>query len=206
MAVDYLEIFVEEPSMEAVLRALLPRWIAGIEFAIYTYNGKLDLLDKLPNRLRAYSHFLPQTTRILVLVDRDDDDCLLLKTTLEQHASSSGLMTKTASVNSHYSVLNRIVVEELEAWYFGDWLAVREAYPRIDPHIPQRAAFRFPDQISGGTWEAFERIAQKAGYFKGGLRKVEAASVLGSLMDPARNNSPSFISLRDAVESLIYED
>ncbi len=32
-----------------------------------------------------------------------------------------------------------------------------------------------PDAIPGGTWEAFERVLQRSGYFQTGLRKLEAA-------------------------------
>ena len=86
---------------------------------------------------------------------------------------------------------NRIVVEELEAWYFGDWQAVRRAYPKVSPHIPSRAGYRDPDGITD-TWEAFERILQRAGYFANGLRKTEAARTIADHMDPAVNRSGSF--------------
>jgi hypothetical protein len=69
---------------------------------------------------------------------------------------------------------NRISIEELEAWYFGDWKAVQEAYQGVKD-ISKLAAYRNPDTIRGGTWEAFERELQSAGYFTGGLQKIAAA-------------------------------
>jgi hypothetical protein len=39
-------------------------------------------------------------------------------------------------------------------------------YPRVSKSTPERAKYRDPDAIAGGTWEAFERILQNAGYFK----------------------------------------
>jgi hypothetical protein len=84
------------------------------------------------------------------------------------------------------------VIEELESWYFGDWEAVRGAYPRVSPTLPNSRGYRDPDAIRGGTWEALERQLQKAGYFAGGIRKIELARTLAPLMEPDRNTSHSF--------------
>ena len=92
-----------------------------------------------------------------------------------------------------------MAIEELEAWYFGDWSAVRRAYPRVSAKVPRQAKYRFPDAIKGGTWEAFERILKRAGYFRTGLRKIEAARAVAEHMDPERNSSPSFCSLKSAL-------
>ena len=97
------------------------------------------------------------------------------------------------------SLVNRIAIEELEAWYFGDWPAVCAAYPKVSAHVASKAGYRDPDSIAGGTWEAFERVLQRHGYFRGGLAKIEAARALGAAIDPARNRSVSFGRLRDAV-------
>ncbi|MGH7753687.1 MAG: DUF4276 family protein, partial [Gemmatimonadales bacterium] len=63
-------------------------------------------------------------------------------------------------------------------------------------------AFRDPDGIAGGTWEALERVLQRAGYFKAGLRKIEAARTISNNMDPDRNRSASFTAFRDALREL----
>ena len=96
-------------------------------------------------------------------------------------------------------VVNRLAIEELEARYFGDWEAVRAAYPRTSATIPSQSKYRNPDAIAGGTWEAFERVLQKAGYFTGGLRKVEAARAVATHMEASRNTSPSFCAFRDVL-------
>ncbi len=79
-----------------------------------------------------------------MIVDRDDDDCEALKRKMESFAIEAELATRIRRKNGQYFVVNRIAVEEREAWYFGDW-------------------------------EAFERLLKKVGYYKTGLRKVEAA-------------------------------
>lgn len=202
MSVEHVEILVEEPSMEAALRIILPRILGGLSFAVYPHQCKQELLARLPQRLRGYSLWIQDNYRIVVVVDRDGGDCLQLKNKLEQSASDVGLITKSAATGPFYIVVNRIVIEELEAWYFGDWAAVLEAYPRVPSTIPQKAPFRDPDAIRGGTWEAFERVLQKAGYFKGGLRKIEAARAIAPYWDPARNTSASFQTFRHAIEDI----
>jgi len=89
-------------------------------------------------------------------------------------------------------VVTRIAIEELEAWYFGDWQAVCRAFPGVSTTIPKRAGYRKPDAIQGGTWEAFERVLKQGGYCKQGLSKVQTASAMGQHMEPEENRSPSF--------------
>ena len=200
MKAKHLEILVEEPSMEAFLRALLPRLLGDkASFEIYPFQCKDDLLDKLPARLQGYERWLPETWRIVVVVDRDDEDCTTLKQKMESMAVHAGLRSRTAGAANTWQLVNRIAIEELEAWYFGDWEAVRQIYPRLSETVPQKEGFRDPDAISGGTWEAFERLLQRAGYFKNGLRKTEAARALGQRVDPQRNCSRSFRVFRDAI-------
>ncbi|MFZ1108264.1 MAG: DUF4276 family protein [Rhodomicrobium sp.] len=195
-----MEILVEEPSAEAFLRGLLPRFIeGGATFELYPYNGKQDLLNKLPARLAGYSRWLPPSYRIIVLLDCDYDDCVNLKRIMEENAVNAGLLSRTAAQALPWQIVNRIAIHELEAWYFGDWNAVKQAYPRVPSEIPRREGYRDPDKIAGGTWEAFERILQSVGYYKGGLRKIEAARAIGAYANPLTNRSNSFSAFRDAV-------
>lgn len=195
-------VYVEEPSMEATLECLLPKMMKDADFEIRRFQCKDDLLKNLPDRLRGYSTWLPGNWAILVLVDRDDDDCQLLKQTLEEMAERAGLLSKTrAGDGNRFQIANRIAVEELEAWFFGDWAAVQAAYPRVPSTIPQKAAYREPDAILGGTWEALERILKRAGYFRTGLRKLECARSVAAQMQPGRNTSPSFRAFIGAVSA-----
>jgi hypothetical protein len=118
---------------------------------------------------------------------------------MEAMCKSAGLLTRASAGTQPYSVINRLAIEELEAWYFGDWSAVKAAYPKVSMQIPRKAAYRDPDLISGGTWETFERILQKAGYFSTGLRKIEAARTVCGFMDPSQNRSRSFQALRESL-------
>lgn len=203
MTVEHVEVLVEEPSAEAAMRVLLPRMLGEVSFAIYPHLCKDELLEMLPARLRGYAPWLPNNWRILVVLDRDDDECVALKERLESMAHHAGLATRSRPERARFSVINRVVIEELEAWYFGDWEAVRRADPRVEPNIPAQAKYRAPDSIAGGTWEAFERVLQAAGYFTTGLRKIEAARAVAQHMVPGRNTSPSFRALRDALAEMV---
>ena len=203
MTVEHVEVLVEEPSTEYALRVVLPKVLGPITFEVYPHQCKSELLKRLPDRLRGYASWLPETWRIVVIVDCDDDDCSVLKRQMETFAAQAGLPTRTHPRRKRYSVVNRIAIEELEAWYFGDWRAVRAAYPNVSATVPAQAKYRAPDAIKGGTWEAFERILQAAGYFKTGLRKIEAARAIGTHMAPVNNSSPSFRALRNALLEMV---
>lgn len=139
----------------------------------------------------------------MVVVDRDHDDCDALKLHLERAAKVTGLRTRTRAGNAQWQLVNRIAVEELEAWYFGDWQAVCAAYPRVAATVPKRQGFRNSDGITGGTWEAFERVVQRYGYFKGGLAKIAAARAIGAHIDPVRTRSRSFASFTEAITEAV---
>ncbi len=199
MSAPHLEFLVEEPSMEAFLRGLLPNVIPNASFQIHAFQGKRDLLSNLEKRLRGYARWLPQNYRLFVMVDRDRDNCHDLKQRLESIATGAGLHTRTSSADTSWQLVNRVVIEELEAWYFGDWQAVREVYPKMSETIPRKASYRNSDAITGGTCEAFERVMRQRGYFQGGLRKIEAARMIAPHIDPARSQSHSFKVFYDAI-------
>jgi hypothetical protein len=92
-----------------------------------------------------------------------------------------------------------MAIEELEAWFFGDWEAMRQIYPRTPANLPSRQGFLDPDVITGGTWEALERVLQRHGYAPGGLRKIDTARAIGAVLDPHRNRSASFRAFHQAV-------
>jgi hypothetical protein len=209
VSVEFVEFIVEEPSMEAALRELAPKLLGDVPFEVYPHQSKDELLKRLPDRLNGYSKrrardaWFRDHCRVVVIVDRDDDDCKKLKKRIEAMAKQAGLTTRSsAKRGASSSLVVRLAIEELEAWYFGDWEAVTTAYPRVSATVPKKEGFRDPDAVAGGTWEAFERVMQSAGYFSGGLRKIEAAIEISEHMNPARNSSRSFQVFRDAIKEL----
>jgi len=207
MSVTHLEILVEERSMEAFLQELLPRTLPeGSTFSIFTHEGKADLLNKLPSRLNGYSKWLPPNYGIVVIVDRDADDAAQLKKQIESCFLDNSIVSKTQAEDDDFAALSRIAIEEPEAWYFGNWEATCRSFPRLPTTVPQRAKYRNSDEITGGTWEAFERECKNAGYFSTGLRKVEAARMIGREIRLAENRSPSFAKLTTGLSRLLGSD
>ncbi len=199
-----LEFLVEEPSAEQALLYIVPK-ITDAAFRVHPFNGKNDLLSKLRQRLKAYNQRMKngEDIRIIILVDRDDDNCHDLKVILEEATKWEGLVTKSSPAPSGvFHVLTRIAVEELEAWFLGDEQAIRTAYTRV-PIFAQQREFRDPDAVRGGTWEALERLLQKAGYHQGGLAKIKAAREIATHMEPSRNRSRSFQIFCEGLQSLI---
>jgi hypothetical protein len=72
----------------------------------------------------------------------------------------------------------------------------------VPQFLGRQRSFRNVDAIRGGTWEALERVLQRAGHFLGGLPKVQVAREVGANMDPERNTSTSFQAFRDGLRAL----
>jgi hypothetical protein len=197
----HIEFLVEEPSSEAALRNILPKILKEqTTYAIHPFRGKPDLLKKLPDRFRGYRAWIPGSWRIVVLVDADEGDCREIKAKLENAAIKAKLITKSAvRRGSQVQVLNRLAIEELEAWFFGDVEALNAAYPRISLSLGNKARYRDPDAILGGTWEALERELKRVGYFSAGLNKISAAREISRFMIPERNRSKSFQVFRQGL-------
>ncbi|MDQ7784852.1 MAG: DUF4276 family protein [Desulfomonilaceae bacterium] len=201
-----LEFFVEEPSAEAALKAILPKMLPNyVRFDVHAFRGKTDMLEKLPSRLKGMRwRFQESKFGIVVLIDEDRQNCREVKQTLEDSAVAAGLTSKSSVMSGDkYQVLNRVAVEELEAWFFGDAQALHKAYPRVPVSVGDRAAYRNPDSIKGGTWEALEKLLRNHGYHRGGLNKIEAAGAIAVHMHPDRNRSKSFQVFRDGLREFI---
>ena len=197
-----LVFFVEERSMEFFLRGFLPRFLPhDVVLDVRVFQGKQDLLKNLENRLRGLASYFPPVDHLFVLVDRDQQDCHDLKTQLETTAQSVGLVTRTMAGGQKWQLVNRIVIEELEAWYFGDWDAVRAVYPEVRSNVARLSNYRDPDAIRGGTWEALERLLKSA--FPEGLRKSELARNVSKHIDPQRSRSHSFRVFCEAVRDAV---
>lgn len=200
----HIEFLVEELSAEAALLNIVPKILGyNASFAIHPHQGKPDLLKKLPGILTAYKAWLPEDWRICVLIDGDKEDCKKLKARLERIARNRGLLTKSAaSGTSNFQVLNRLAIEELEAWFFGDIQALHTAYPRVSLSLGQKAKYRDPDAIKGGTWETLERVLKRVGYYPSGLAKITAAREISAYMQPSQNRSRSFQVFREGLLAL----
>jgi hypothetical protein len=74
--------------------------------------------------------------------------------------------------------MNWIAVEELEPWFFGDPSAIHHAYPKVPETIGTKSKYRDPDAITGGTWDALERVLKKSRIFPRWLRKIKTVKMI----------------------------
>jgi hypothetical protein len=200
----HIEFLLEELSAEKLLTKLLPSVLPdNFSWGFRLFQGKGDLLKQLPSRLQAYSQWMPEHFCIVVLVDEDREDCRALKNQLEAAAKQAGFKTRaTATQRGSFKIINRIAVEEIEAWLLGDAQALRAAYSRLPAHFERQARYRSPDAVTGGTAEALEALLQKAGYCTWGMPKTEVAEKVAAHMNPRDNTSPSFKTFFEALITL----
>ncbi len=189
-----VEFLLEEESAEEALRLLLPGILPDhVTIQTYVLSGKTRMLNTLPQRLAGYSRWMPADYRIVVAIDRDQDDCQALKERIERIISTAGLVSKTASGADCYQAATRIVVQELEAWFLGDMHALRAAYPRVPAGLEKQRSYRDPDAMRRPA-DVLLRILKGAGYYEDSkeLPKRETARNIAPHMEPARNRRASF--------------
>ena len=189
----HIKFFLEEPSAEEALKHLLPKiLLKDVSYEFHTFQGRDEMLKELPKRLKG-EQWIPNDWRIVVLIDEDREDCHQLKEKLETAAHEAGFVTKSrASQSENFQVVNRLAIEELEAWFFGDIVALHAAYPRISENLQSKARYRNPDAIRGGTYEALEHLLLQKNYYRGRIPKSTVAQNIARHMEPDRNKSRSF--------------
>jgi hypothetical protein len=214
----HIEILVEDSSGERLLDCLLPK-ILGPQgephtWRLHKYKGigrippglrttddpaKRILLEQLPKLLRGYGR-TPGIDAVVVVLDSDSRDCQMF---LRE------LMALAADCDPVPSTLFRLAIEEIEAWYLGDRVALTQAYPRAKVKVLDTSV---QDGVCG-TWELLADAVhaggvvavKKAGWPLPGQLKHEWATQIGPLMDIERNASPSFRKLRDGLRRLVAQ-
>ncbi|MGB3198519.1 MAG: hypothetical protein WBB17_12405 [Saprospiraceae bacterium] len=214
----HIEILVEDSSGERLLDGLLPR-ILGPQgsphtWRLHAYKGigrippnlrtsadpaKRILLDQLPKILRGYGR-TPGIDAVVIVLDSDHRDCALFLTELKALAEGCDPAPKT---------LFRLAIEEVEAWYLGDQLALTNAYPRAKLQVIEGYV---QDSVCG-TWELLADAVhpggaaaiKKEGWPLPGQVKHDWALRIGPLMDIEHNQSPSFHKLCDGLRRLVAE-
>ncbi len=223
-----LEILVEGSIDKAVLKILLKKIIGdadGHSCNIYQHRGigklpnrvlgednkkgnenkqraiKQTLLGSLPLKIEGYKKEKNNNLIVIVLVDLDEKNCLEFK---KQLLETSDLC------QSSLKVLFRIAIEELEAWFLGDRIAIKKAYPNVKEKVLDSYK---QDEICG-TWEKLADAVYEGGvqklysrYGKHSIKvlgkKAEWASKICPYMDVENNESPSFCVFRDGIRNMI---
>lgn len=202
----HIKFFLEEPSAEEALKYLLPKILKDVSYEFHTFQGRDEMLKELPKRLKG-EQWIPDNWRIIVLIDEDRRDCHELKAKLEKAAYEAGFVTKSsAAPNENFQVVNRLAVEELEAWFFGDVEAMHAAYPKISRNLDAKAKYWNPDAIRGGTYEALEHLLRQKNYYKGRISKPTVARNIARHMVPSRNSSRSFQVFVEGLKACVGEE
>lgn len=166
---------VEERSIKTLLDLLLPRllpgWVADDHFRCIPFEGKSDLENNIPRKLRAWRE---PGVRFVVVRDNDGADCRVLKAQLAQMCQQSG----------RPDALVRLVCQELESWYLGDLEAVDQAFRIHANTAAHRKRFADPDMLTNAKQE-LRRLAPA-------YQQISGARALAPHIDPERNRSHSF--------------
>jgi hypothetical protein len=167
-----LVFLVEERSMAEFLNVWLNREHPNLKFLCVPHEGKRDLLQSIPRKLRAWNE---PGAHFAVIIDNDNGNCEELKTEILASCRKSG----------RADALIRIACQELEAWYLGDPEALAAAFrePKLLERL-RRARFRDPD--------ALQRPSDELARLVPAFQKVSGARAVAAHIDRARNRSPSF--------------
>ena len=216
----HFEIFVEDQSGGKALEIIVPKIInasASHNFKIRSYKGlgslpknpkanvgkrNRTLLGNLPATLRAYGkthgYGRNPSSAVVVVCDLDDKNCK------DFLAKLNGVLN---SCNPKPETRFCIAIEEGEAWFLGDILAIKRAYPKAKNKILKQ----YVNDSICGTWELLADAI-----FPGGRKKLSAkgphavgkekskwAEKISQHMNVQTNKSPSFNHFRNKLLELI---
>jgi hypothetical protein len=210
----HLEFLVEDSSGATLIETLVQKLLANEAgehtWRVHSYKGigrippglrptsdsrKRILLDQLPKVLRGYAQ-TAGIDAVIVVVDSDRRDCAAFLSELRRMATDCNLPLN----------LFRIAIEEIEAWYLGDPVAIEKAYPRV------RAKFiaQYVQDSVCGTWELLadavypggRKAVQKVGWPLPGQIKHEWARQIGPHLSLDGNASPSFRKFCEGVRRI----
>ena len=185
---------MEEPSIEEVLRVILPKvlpdgWVLDVNCFIRHHDGKQDLQQSIPRKIRVASK-KDITTGFIIVQDQDCNDCRLLKSQL------AGLCDDAQTGNHPVPYKVRIVCHELEAWYLGDMDAIEKVFPRF--HAAQyrgKKKFRKPDDCMNPKQELKKIV--------GDYGQIATARKIAPHLDIEGNTSPSFRCFIDGLRQMV---
>jgi hypothetical protein len=171
-----LVFFLEEPSVRALLEALLPRLLSAELAARYiVFEGKQDLERQLIRKLRGY---LNPDAHFIILRDQDSADCKIVKNALKEKCIEAGKV----------EALVRIACRELESWYLAD-LASQDSLARLQ----QKEKFRNPDQLGNPYLELKSLVPE--------YQKIDGSRRIGLYLDITVKRSRSFQRFIEAIKN-----
>ena len=162
----HFEILIEDQSGGKAMEILFPKLLQGeITFRIHPYKGigripkglkpsgdanKRILLSQLPRLLQGYGK-VPDCGTIIVICDLDNK---------EKKQFLSELNNVLNACNPKPETFFFVAIEEFEAWYLGDFNAIRKVYP----HVKNSVLSTYTNDSICGTWELLADAVYKGGH------------------------------------------
>lgn len=212
----HIEVLVEDKSGELLLAALLPKILGEsgsiCTWRLHSYRGigriptnlrgtadpaKRILLDQLPRVLGGYAK-TPGIDAVVVVLDTDSRDCRVFLQELRSLAQACA---------PALTVMFRLAIEEMEAWYLGDPPALAATFPTRK----SIALAGYAQDSICGTWELLAEAVypggvqaiRAAGWPLPGQVKCEWAKAIGPMLTVDANASVSFCKFRDGLRQLV---
>ncbi len=213
----HFDILVEDISGKTALEIIVPKIISAEHtFKIISYKGigriptdlksasdpkKRILLDQLPKIVQGWGKTLsgyPDYSFVLIVICDLDNRCL---STFRRE-----LLDLVDKCNPKPKTQFCIAIEEGEAWYLGDFAAIKKAYPKAK----QKVLDSYTNDSICGTWEKLADAVYSGGSkelsklrWQGvGKEKSNWAEKIPPHMDVDNNLSPSFGYFRDKLRGL----
>lgn len=215
----HIEILVEDLSGKKALDILVPKILGDpqITFRVLAYKGigrvpknmkdaadasRRILLTNLPRILKGYGRafrgYGPHyKAAVVVVCDLDD------RRPGEFLRELKGIL---ANCRPKPETRFCIAIEEGEAWFLGDLVAIKSAYPKAKDDILNS----YENDSICGTWEKLAdavygggaKALSRKGWQAIGAEKSRWAESISPRMDVNRNTSPSFRSFRNHMRLL----
>lgn len=213
----HFEILVEDQSGKKALDILLPKIIDDSHtFIVHPYKGigriprnmrdaddagKRILLDNLPKLLKGYGRtfagYQNYSAAVILVCDLDHKCQKTFRNQLYKILTSCDPKPRTRFC---------FAIEEGEAWFLGDLIAVKAAYP----YVKDAVLNSYVNDSICGTWEKLADAIYKGGAArlsaKGwqavGKEKSRWAEEITPHMSIDNNQSPSFCHFREKIRGL----
>lgn len=169
-------------ALQGLLPRIFPTWREKVDWLAFAHQGKSDLEKSVPRKLRSWG---APHDRFVIMRDNDGGDCGALKEKLRGLARDKPVE----------DVLIRIVVQELESWFLGDFDAIGSGYPTFDVEkFRNRAKYRDPERVANASEELGKLIP--------GYRKTTGAGRIAPHLSPTENRSRSFQAFVSGLRAL----
>ncbi|MGL4338812.1 MAG: DUF4276 family protein [Rhodoglobus sp.] len=215
----HIEFLVEDLSGKVALEQLVPKIIESdhtVKISPYRGIGRVPknmspnteaskriLLDQLPKLLQGLGktfrgYGADYAAAVVVICDLDNKNLEKFLVELTEMVDACDPRPETRFC---------LAIEEGEAWFLGDVMAIRTAYPKAKNNILENYV---QDSICG-TWEILadaihdggSSAVKALGWHKTGRLKSEWARNITPHMDVEKNESGSFAHFRDSLRELV---